>query len=112
MNDLPRIEGTGARIIPGTDSQGRQRKRPNAADMQAAIDHAGEAYRARFGRPPSHVALPSNNTIALDVLSLYTLSLAHPSGPGVVIVGRPIDGNGTPPAEAVTSGTQLELFNA
>lgn len=105
MSDKALIEGIGVSIIPGD-----KRRRPNAADVQKAIDMAGASYRRRFGVPPTHVALPEDNTIALSALKLYTLSQAHPAQGGIVIVGRPVDG-GTPrrdPEPAI--GKQLELF--
>jgi hypothetical protein len=87
MSDKALIEGIGVQIIPGD-----KRRRPNADDVQKAIDTAGSAYRRRFGVPPTHVALSADNTIALSSLKLYTLSLAHPSQGGIVIVGRPVNG--------------------
>lgn len=74
MSKCPRVEGIGKRIING--------------DVQAAIVAAGRAYKQRYGRPGSHVALPRD--VDPDSLKLYTLNLAHPAGPGVVIVGRPV----------------------
>lgn len=110
-NELPRIEGCGARVVPGLDAKGRRRKRPNAIDLQSAIDYAGATYRKRFGKPPSHIALPSDNTIAHEALKLWTLNLAHPTGPHVVIVGRPAGDNGTVSHGANSqSWEQAELF--
>jgi hypothetical protein len=70
-NRLPRIEGCGVWIYKS---------------VQTAIDQAGESFRRRFGAEPTHVALPSD--IGRDGLNLGALNLGHPSGPGMVIVGR------------------------
>jgi len=72
---LPRIEGSGVRIWNGA---------------QTAIDRARQTYRRRFGLEATHVALPSN--LARDGLQLGDLNLGRPSGPGVVIAGRPVTG--------------------
>lgn len=74
---LPRIEGSGVCIWNG---------------VQAAIDQARQTYRRRFGLEATHVALPSN--VARDGLKLGDLNLGCPSGPGVVIAGRPVTGDG------------------
>jgi hypothetical protein len=103
------IEGIGVQVIPGD-----KRRRPNAADIQKAIDMAGASYRRRFGVPPTHVALPADMTIVLSALNLYTLSQAHPAQGGIVIVGRVTGNGGTPrrdpepPTAAI--GEQMELF--
>jgi hypothetical protein len=89
MGDRPHIEGIGKRIVPGRDEKGKQRKEPDATDIQSAIKAAGQAYKARYGRPATHVALPDGTDIT--GLKLWTLNLAHPSGPSVVIVGRIVD---------------------
>ena len=69
----PLIQGCGVFIVGGK--------------VQAAIDEAGNAYRRRFDAAPTHVALPPG--IAPEGLNLGSLHLGRPSGPGVVIVGRP-----------------------
>lgn len=79
-----RIEGIGKTAWDGDIP-------PGAAALQKALDAAGDAYRKRFGRPPTHVALPPGADVS--ALKLYTLSLAHPSQPGVVIVGRAVNGH-------------------
>lgn len=68
-----RIEGVGRRIIND--------------DVQAAIEAAGKAYKVRYGLPATHVALPKD--VDPSILKLWNLNLAHHSGPGVVILGRP-----------------------
>jgi hypothetical protein len=53
----------------------RSRKHiPTAADVQAAIELAGERYRAIFGMPPTHVLLPAE--VGPDSLQLWTLQVA------------------------------------
>jgi hypothetical protein len=89
MSDRPRIEGICKRIVPGRDEKGKQREKPDVTDIQSAIKSAGQAYKTRYGRPATHVALPDGTGDA--GLELWTLNLAHPSGPGIVIVGRVVD---------------------
>jgi hypothetical protein len=82
-NRLPRIEGCGVWIYKS---------------VQTAIDEADTKFRRHFGEEPTHVALPSD--IGRDGLNLGALNLGHPSGPGVVIVGRLVtvsSMNGEPP---------------
>ncbi len=57
------------------------------ADFQGAIDAAGRAFWKRYGKPPTHVALPRDVDPAS--LKLWMLRLAdRPAPPGTVIVGR------------------------
>jgi hypothetical protein len=69
----PRIEGCGALIWND--------------EVQKAIERATATFGRRFGGMPTHVALPPN--VDPSGLRLDSLNLGHPSGPGVVIVGRP-----------------------
>ncbi len=58
----------------------------NVTDFQGAIDAAGRAFWKRYGKPPTHVALPRG--IDPASLKLWKLRLANrPAPPGTVIVG-------------------------
>jgi hypothetical protein len=95
MTTLPRIEGIAKHAWGG--------------DYQVALDEAGTAYHKRFGRRPTHVALPPGADPA--TVNVYTLDLGHHAGPGMVIVGRAIGNNGqTRKPASPTSGRQLSLF--
>jgi hypothetical protein len=59
----------------------------NVTDFQGAIDAAGRAFWKRYGKPPTHVALPRGVDPAS--LKLWMLRLGdRPAPPGTVIVGR------------------------
>jgi hypothetical protein len=58
----------------------------NVTDFQGAIDTAGRAFWKRYGKPPTHVALPRG--IDPASLKLWMLRLVdRPAPPGTVIVG-------------------------
>lgn len=64
----------------------------NVTDFQRAIDAAGRAFWKRYGKPPTHVALPRG--IDPASLQLWMLRLVdRPAPPGTLIVGREA-GNG------------------
>jgi hypothetical protein len=59
----------------------------NVRDYQAAVAAGGDAYRQRFGLPPTHVALPC--CVNPAELELWTLRLwPYPASPGTVQVWR------------------------
>jgi hypothetical protein len=65
----------------------------NVTDFQGAIDAAGRAFWKRYGKPPTHVALPRGVDPAS--LKLWRLRLAdRPAPPGTVIVGREASNRG------------------
>jgi hypothetical protein len=67
------VEGIGIRILNG--------------DVQGAINIAGRLFRAGFGRPPTHVALPPEVDAA--TVNLYTLQLGERTcRTGHVVVGE------------------------
>lgn len=87
METGPKIEGVGIAVH---------------GDLQAAIDEGGAIYRRKFGRAPTHVALPPGTDPATVNLYGGALNLARPAGARTVIVGRAIGD---------TNGGQMELFS-
>lgn len=60
---------------------------PTPAEIQAAIERAGERYRRIFGLPPTHVLLPAG--VEIEALELWTLQVERGHAqPGCVVVGR------------------------
>ena len=65
----------------------------NVTDFQAAINLAGRAFWQRYGRAPTHVALPREAPQA--GLKLWTLRVDdRPAPSGCVIVGLPAESKG------------------
>jgi hypothetical protein len=75
---LPRIEGVAVKVN---------------GNLNRAISEAGGRYLARFGRKATHVALPCGIEATVN-LYRGNLRLGYPTCPDLVIVGRPVDGNG------------------
>lgn len=59
----------------------------NGVSAQQAIEYAGRRYFEKFGRRPTHVALPT--TLDPNDLELWTLTQVEARGTAnVIIVGR------------------------